>query len=271
MKLPITFIYHAEVIKKRCRKPVTVPVKATVSIEIKEFISLPVAFRLGDIELFWDAEAKRLWKWSYPDYKDAPKERVLKLTVDFHTRNCGVDYKYSMPGTEAPFHNIWFRMSSGIHEWLKDEIVLWESSVKESVGIREWVSDNRQEVIDFIEKKAAGMATMNGYMLEAAREPIYYTCTFGMGSNHGGTGLFVGSTKASVAEESFEFPADQLSEAIEYAESVALNRGDTDSVPMSPSGGVVQVLIPEAVQFRRKNAPDSTVVESVAGNEVLCD
>lgn len=258
-KLPVNFIYHAQIIKKLCRKPVTVPVKTSMTVEISSFGSLPVAFKIKDQELFWDAGTKQLWKWSYLDCVDAPKERIKFETVARHTTNDGVDYKWSGAGVQAPFHNVWHDMYCGIDEWLKDEEVVLEPELKVSNDIRELVSDNRQDVIDFIRERASRIAVMGGFMLEKASEPMYYSTTFGMGSNHGGTALFVGETKEKITTEDFQFPANQLKQAIARTETIAKNRGDTKSLPIQPNGGVIEVLIPEAVQLVKKRPePDYT-------------
>lgn len=62
-------------------------------------------------------------------------------------------------------------------------------------------------------------------------EPCYEVCTFGLGSNHGGTALMLGTAAAGAnVENDYIFRADELEAAKAAAETVSLDRGDTESV-----------------------------------------
>ena len=72
--------------------------------------------------------------------------------------------------------------------------------------------------------------------------PFYTISTFGLGSNHGGTGLFVSYDKWKHKE----FDALHGKEAVEKATKIALGRGDTDSVKNFHE--MIVVYIPELVK-----------------------
>lgn len=81
-------------------------------------------------------------------------------------------------------------------------------------------------------------------------EPRYVVMTFGLGHNHGGTGLLTSAyDNCNIAASSY-FRADEFASAREHALEVAENRGDTDSVTvierMSP---IITVHIPDAVRL----------------------
>lgn len=91
-------------------------------------------------------------------------------------------------------------------------------------------------------------ADMNKYLLVDGElyvmtsVPFYTISTFGLGSNHGGTGLFVSYDKWKHKE----FDALHGKEAVEKATKIALGRGDTDSVKNFHE--MIVVYIPELVK-----------------------
>lgn len=72
----------------------------------------------------------------------------------------------------------------------------------------------------------------NGEIWERTEwEPCYDVRTFGLGANHGGTALMLGTAAAGAnVENEYVFRADELDAAKAAAEAVALGRGDTESV-----------------------------------------
>lgn len=72
----------------------------------------------------------------------------------------------------------------------------------------------------------------NGELWEQTEwEPCYKICTFGLGANHGGTALMLGTAAAGAnVENDYIFRADELEAAKAAAEAVALGRGDTESI-----------------------------------------
>lgn len=82
-------------------------------------------------------------------------------------------------------------------------------------------------------------------------EPRYDVMTFGLGNNHGGTGLsHTFDDNPNVAASSY-FRADEFESALAYAIEVADRRGDTNDVDRFTNHPdryrTIEVLIPEAV------------------------
>ena len=73
--------------------------------------------------------------------------------------------------------------------------------------------------------------------------PFYCITTFGLGMNHGGTGLFVHYNRKWRKKE---FDALHGKEAVQKATEIALQRGDTESVPHFHE--MIVVHMPELVR-----------------------
>ena len=54
---------------------------------------------------------------------------------------------------------------------------------------KDYVKDNREEIVNEIKKIANNMIFINNIVCERIGEPRYKVMTFGLGKNHGGTGL----------------------------------------------------------------------------------
>ena len=80
-------------------------------------------------------------------------------------------------------------------------------------------------------------------------EPTYHISTFGMGGNHGGTGMFVDCEYNSNRPKRLYFNALQRKECLAAAKKIAKGRKDTDSVKGMGKYCNIQVLIPEAVKL----------------------
>lgn len=246
MKITVPFVYQAEVIKKRCRNPITINVRDSVEVDIQEVSTLPIAFRIEDEELFWDGVNLFGYDWTSV-YKEEPRKVRAELVKE-NTENEAVNYKYSCSGADAPFHNFWHETFKN-DAWLKDEDAKTRPEHEVEIYIRKWVSDDKAEIIQKAKEIAAKRLIMDGLMIKKSREPMYYALTFGLGNNHGGTGMGVGCHLNPNLDVDCYFPANQPEEAVAYAERIALGRGDTNYVPMQCPE--IEVLIPEAVRYVR--------------------
>lgn len=247
--LTVDFIYRALIVKPRCRKPSEVYVRDSIDVEIKQISidSAPIAFKHGnqDYRLFNDA----LWDFDYHSVSRQEPEKVKLETVQKYTNDIS-GYPWSSSGAQAPFHNIWHGVSvnweKGYHPcpsiWLREC-----DTLKDDVECREWVDDNRAEVVAKIKQKANSLLAIDGYMYVPVGEPRYYVITFGLGNNHGGTSLSVSNWYNRNIPHRCYFAADQLDKARAYAEEVATTRGDTDSIPFPVEE--IEILIPEAVKL----------------------
>jgi hypothetical protein len=91
---------------------------------------------------------------------------------------------------------------------------------------------------------------INGVIYVKKGEPRYSINTFGLGHNHGGTGFFVENFYNGNISKHNYFNALEREKAIEYGKSVALGRGDTESVDFIGERCNIEVLIPEAVKCK---------------------
>lgn len=79
----------------------------------------------------------------------------------------------------------------------------------------------------------AGTVLINGEVWQHVSEPVYTVYTMGLGANHGGTGMdarFLDDAKHRTSADRI-FSILEPETAIEGAVKVALDRGDTESVP----------------------------------------
>src|SRR5699024_3865202 len=104
---------------------------------------------------------------------------------------------------------------------------------------------SRDELEQAIQARYGRDLIIDGAVWRRCGEPIYTIATFGMGGNHGGTGLMVDSTDQFRGNVDLAFRADEYELAREKATKFALERGDTESVPGFARR--IEVLIPEAV------------------------
>lgn len=257
MILQVPFVYEALIIKPRCRNPVKVAVKDVIAVEIKETTSaeLPVAFKIGKTQLRWDGS--KLWDFYKTSVCHKKPKKVKSATVRKNTENAGKNYKWSCAGAEAPFHNYWSnlvhlsigqsRVGCLLHKWFKDEDVL----SKEDTVFKTWVSDNRDAIAQVAIEKASNMLFCDGYLYKIVGEPYYFSQTYGGSKNNGGTELHCCVPSTVGAPDVNFFNALQLKEAIQYAEQVAINRGDTNNIPMSLKANPIKVLIKDAVKLRK--------------------
>lgn len=91
---------------------------------------------------------------------------------------------------------------------------------------------------------------VDGELYEQTAEPRYVINTFGLGHNHGGTGMFVEYHYNPNIDKDCYFSALDGKKAIEYANRVAANRGDTNDVGRFKE--LIIVYMPELVKVKLK-------------------
>lgn len=109
---------------------------------------------------------------------------------------------------------------------------------------------SRTEVIKMVKEQAAEYLIIKNEVWIRCGEPRYVIITFGLGHNHGGTGLFVETGYNPNISNSRYFNALQGKEAVEEAKRVARGRGDTDSVRLMYE--MIKVHLTEAVKCNPK-------------------
>ena len=89
---------------------------------------------------------------------------------------------------------------------------------------------SREAVIKKAKDDIKKYILIDGELYEQSAEPRYVINTFGLGHNHGGTGMFCEyHYNPNISKDSY-FSALQGEEAVAYANKVASNRGDTKDI-----------------------------------------
>ena len=106
----------------------------------------------------------------------------------------------------------------------------------------------REYCVAGCKKEAERYIVIDGVIWERCGEPRYCVNTFGLGHNHGGTGLFVEEHyNINISNRNY-FSAFDGKKAVEYANQVAARRGDTNDVGRFEE--MIEVLMPECVKVK---------------------
>ena len=122
----------------------------------------------------------------------------------------------------------------------------FKDNLDEVCNYPRWTSDSKEDAINSITDEISKYLLIDNEVWRRINEPVYTICTFGLGRNHGGTGFFV--EKHVIGSGQICFNALEREAALKYANEVALERGDTDSVNRLGTSCNIEVLIPEAVK-----------------------
>ncbi len=106
---------------------------------------------------------------------------------------------------------------------------------------------SKEDMLQSVEDFVNSHVMIDGVIYQETNEPRYVVLTFGLGHNHGGTGLFVDMLYNENISKDNYFNALQRDEAIAYATTVATRRGDTKSIEMIDKKNI-EVLMPEMVR-----------------------
>jgi hypothetical protein len=92
--------------------------------------------------------------------------------------------------------------------------------------------ETREDIIKRIKKDLSALLVIDGVLYEECGYPFYDIYTFGLGGNHGGTGLCVSYTyfPKQIKIKEWEYSPYKVEDAIAKADEVALNRRDTEYV-----------------------------------------
>jgi len=115
-------------------------------------------------------------------------------------------------------------------------------------GIPHSIAKTRELLQRKFRESAKNYILIDGAVWTVTGEPRYVVNTFGLGHNHGGTGLFVEEYYNENIAASNYFSALDGDKAVAYANKVAERRGDTNDVGKFEK--MIEVLIPEAVTIR---------------------
>lgn len=226
MKVKTRIKYYEGYIPPRCRKTRYRECEEYVFLNLKEtsFDNLSLAFEVSDC-------------YDYGDYESGKAERKIYAYRGKLWETCNVsDFvcgdlleKYKTP-----------------LDWI---MVRNETS---SMFCPHFYEDGDHPGRDHILSRAKNdlkqYLLADGVLYHQTKEPMYVINTFGLGHNHGGTGMFVEDTYNSNISRDNYFSALDGENAVSYANVVAARRGDTNNVGKFRAG--ITVYLPELVKAK---------------------
>jgi len=239
MKVQVPFVFEAEVIHVGCRKARTEIIADIANIDIPELAELKLAASVEDVDYYFDGET------FYKPVEPVPSETGVTVACGFE------DWSSKIANTLSNDTPVSKHLLARYREAIRQFDSQWtQAKIEAEKPFREYLSDNREQEMAGVREALADYAIYAGRVVRKTDEPVYVINTFGMGRNHGGTGLFIESSSMATLACNREsiFNLSQLDKAIKRAESIAINRGDDNSVPMRPHSKV-SLYLPEAFRF----------------------
>ncbi|RCW62941.1 hypothetical protein DET61_12063 [Marinobacter nauticus] len=239
MKVQVPFVFEATVIPKGCRKSRGEFVADQVEIEIAELTELKHAATVDKQDYWFDGNSLYL--------PVQPEANTHGAQIGCEMQSWSLTLA-DLRNHQSPIgrHNL-ARYRQAISQY---ESLPTADQIVQDMPYRSYNDDDRLDQIERLKAALTNYAVYAGRVYLKANEPVYVIQTFGMGRNHGGTGLFVepycGANTASHRDRIFNL--SNLDKAIEKAEAVAMSRGDDQSVPIAPNSDVT-VILPEAFRF----------------------
>ena len=129
-------------------------------------------------------------------------------------------------------------------------------------GWRDGEHPDKKRMLTAAREAIKNYVLIDGELYEQTAEPRYCINTFGLGHNHGGTGLFVDYHYNPNIRKDNYFSALDGDAAVEYANNVAARRGDTNDVGKFEK--MIVVHMPELVKVKPKKQHGN-------GNKILND
>lgn len=239
MNVQVPFVFEAEVIHTGCRKARTEIIADIAHIDIPELAELKLAASVEDVDYYFDGET------FYKPVDPVPSETGVAVACGFDEWSSKISDHRS---NETPVSK---HLLARYREAIRQFDSQWTpAKIEAEKPFREYLSDNREQQKAGVREALADYAIYAGRVVRKTDEPVYVINTFGMGRNHGGTGLFIESCSMATLARNREsiLNLSQLDRAIKRAESIAVNRGDDKSVPMRPPSKV-SLYLPEAFRF----------------------
>lgn len=218
MKIKTWIKYEESFIPPRCRKPRYTEKEDHVEVSLREVTKddLQLAFEdnsfNGAGKIFYFAKGKTLWR---------------KAAI----------HDVCAPGSEEEYG--YHTPLEALTWWNENGSRFFRLSLDRHMGR----DTSRDSVMKKVRSYMRGYMLVDGELFVKTTVPFYNITTFGLGYNHGSTGLFVCySTKM----DRKWFNALQGKEAVAEAKTIAERRGDTDSIPLFHE--MIVVHMPELVK-----------------------
>ncbi len=246
MKVNVEYYYNQKFLPTRRHKRIRErQVKDILSVTIAELNAdvFPVAFRVHDMQAVQEGMT------SYDDYRS--ESAIFRMFTEEIRTYKGKLYVPIRITHGAAISTVFEDASYVIHnlELLTRKNYYCDES-KEFSESSFVIEDNKKEVIQILRNSARHYIYFDGKFWNVCGEPRYVINTLGLGHNHGGTSLFIEYEYNSNISKKNYFSALQRDEAIAYGKSVALGRGDTESVDGIGIDDIIEVVIPKMVKVR---------------------
>ncbi len=246
MKIDVDYYYTQKFLPtKRHKKIRKRQIKDSIPVSTAELTAdvFPVAFIVHDMKSVQENMT------SYEDYR-SDKCDFRMFSEEIRTYK-GKLYKPVRITHGAAISTVFEDKSYVIHnlEWMarRDWSVDDGNEFSENSVIK---NENKKEVRQMLRNAAKHYIYFDGKFWSVCGEPRYNITTFGLGHNHGGTGFFIEYEYNHNISYKNYFSALQRDEAIAYGKSVALARGDTESIDGMGDDDVIDVLMPEMVKVK---------------------
>lgn len=244
MKINVDYYYTQKFLPtKRHKKVREREVKDTFSVNITELEidNFPVAFIIHDMKSVYE-NAK-----SYNDFDNTEGDfRMFSEEIRTYRKRL---YKPIRVTSGAAISTLFENEKYVIEKlefWGRESFYKREEEEHSENSII--VKDNKEEIKEKILKEAKDYIYCDGKFWYVCNEPRYVIITFGSGHNHGGTGFFIEDCYNSNIPSKNSFNALQRDEAIAYGKSIALRRGDTESIDKIGRYDNIEVVMPEMVK-----------------------
>lgn len=224
MKIKTWIKYEESYIPPRCRKPRYRECEEYINVNLREVSSEDMQLAFEDNS--YDGKGKiyyykgKLWaKCKMPN---------VNITDDLSERGKKIE--------SALDYLIYCRAHCSTYFFLR-----WDREIHGK-------DTSRAAVIKKARSDIHNLILVDGELYGQTSEPRYNITTFGLGHNHGGTGLFVSyHYNENISRERY-FSALQDDEAVAYANLVAARRGDTNDIGRFEK--MIVVHMPELVKVK---------------------
>lgn len=254
MKIKVDYSYTQRFLpSKRHRKLRFREMKDTMVIDIKELTvdEFPIAFIVHDMLSVYDG-AK-----SYDDFVDGKSEyKMFAEEIRTYKGQLRKPVRITHGAAISTLFENYSYIIKNIEHWLRLTELNDINSFPFTDNSDEFnensiiVNDNKEEIKKHIRNMTKSYIYCDGKFWSVCGEPRYDITTFGLGHNHGGTGFFITEFYNENIPAKNYFNALQRGKAIAYGKSVALNRGDTESVDKIGEFCNIEVLMPELVKVK---------------------
>lgn len=206
IKVEFTIKYYESYIPSRCRKPRYNKITENVFANLREVTMADVKLAFG---IDW-ADKFNIYFYKGKLYKEYKLHySIIERYGDISALDWYVNYS-----------KIYSSYYAKVKDWSNYDCLDYSTY------------ETKNDIIKRIKKDLSNLLVIDGVLYESCGYPFYDVCTFGLGRNHGGTGMCVSYTymPKNLRVKRWEYSPHKVEDAIAKANEVATNRLDTDDV-----------------------------------------